>query len=158
MEDENYFRQGGEHHFAETAVYWRDFFLQAHRDFEALDGDIIAGFRHFNDAGLIEIITCGATHGYMPLLGTDESVVAQVKTGAAAHQRHLGRQPRGIWAPECGYRPAGLWQTPVIPEGSAVPWPSVYRIGVEQALAEAGIEFFFVDYPSHRRVRTLQSL
>ena len=124
LEDENYFRMGGEQHFAETAVYWRDFFLQALQDFEALEGDIIAGFRHFNDAGLIEIITCGATHGYMPLLGTDESIVAQVKTGVAAHQRHLGRQPRGIWAPECGYRPAGPWQTPVTPEGSAAPWPT----------------------------------
>jgi 1,4-alpha-glucan branching enzyme len=145
LEDENYFRMGGEQHFAETAVYWRDFFLQAHQDFEALDGDIVKGFRHFNDAGLIEIITCAATHGYMPLLGTDESVVAQVKTGVATHQRHLGRLPRGIWAPECGYRPAGPWQTPVTPEGSAAPWPAFSRIGVEQALAESGIEFFFVD-------------
>jgi len=145
LEDENYFRMGGEQHFAETAVYWRDFFLQAHQDFEALDGDIVKGFRRFNDAGLIEIITCGATHGYMPLLGTDESVVAQVKTGVAAHLRHLGRPPRGIWVPECGYRPAGLWQTPVTPEGSSAPWPPSNRIGVEQALAEAGIEFFVVD-------------
>ena len=145
LEDENYFRMGGEQHFAETAVYWRDFFLQAHQDFEALDGDIVKGFRHFNDAGLIEIITCAATHGYMPLLGTDESVVAQVKTGVATHQRHLGRLPRGIWAPECGYRPAGPWQTPVTPEGSAAPWPAFSRIGVEQALAESGIGFFFVD-------------
>jgi 1,4-alpha-glucan branching enzyme len=145
MEDENYFRQGGEHHFAETAVYWRDFFLLAHQDFEAFDGDIVKGFRRFNDAGLIDIITCAATHGYMPLLGTDESVVAQLKTGVAVHQRHLGRRPRGIWAPECGYRPAGLWQTPVAPEGSDAPWPPSERIGVEQALAEAGIDFFVVD-------------
>ena len=55
LEDENYFRQGGEQHFAEIAVYWRHFFLQALNDFEALDGDIVKGFRHFNDAGLIEI-------------------------------------------------------------------------------------------------------
>jgi 1,4-alpha-glucan branching enzyme len=145
LEDENYFRQGGEQHFAEIAVYWRDFFQQALNDFEALDGDIVKGFRHFNDAGLIEIITCCATHGYMPLLGTDESIVAQVKTGAVTHKHHLGREPRGIWVPECGYRPAGLWQAPVIPEGSTEPWPPFYRIGVEEALAQSGIEFFFVD-------------
>ena len=24
-----------------------------------------------------------------------------------------GRPPRGIWAPECGYRPAGQWDYPV---------------------------------------------
>jgi len=145
LEDENYFRQSGEHHFAETALHWRDFFLQALHDFEALDRDIIKGFRCFEEAGLIEIITCGATHGYMPLLGTDESVIAQVKTGIAAHRYHLGRTPRGMWSAECGYRPAGLWQPPVIPAGSSMPLPPFQRIGVEEALAESGIEFFIVD-------------
>lgn len=144
-EDEAYFRQSGDTHFAKTARYWREFFQQALDDFEALGRDIVKGFRYFNDAGLIEVITCGATHGYMPLLGTDESVVAQVKTGAATHRRHLGKDPKGIWAPECGYRPAGRWQTPVIPDGSSAPWPPFERIGVEEALAEGGIQFFFVD-------------
>lgn len=144
-EDEAYFRQNGDAHFAKTAHYWRDFFQQALDDFEALGRDIVKGFRYFNDAGLIEVITCGATHGYMPLLGTDESVVAQVKTGVATHKRHLGKAPKGIWAPECGYRPAGRWRTPVIPSGSSGPWPPFERIGVEEALAEGGLEFFFVD-------------
>lgn len=145
QEDEEYFRQSGDTHFAKTARYWREFFEQALSDFEALGRDIVKGFRYFNDAGLIEVVTCGATHGYMPLLGTDESVVAQVKTGVATHQRHLGRAPKGIWAPECGYRPAGRWQMPVVPEGSSAPWPPFERIGVEEALAEGGIQFFFVD-------------
>ncbi|HTX40519.1 MAG TPA: 1,4-alpha-glucan branching protein domain-containing protein [Acidobacteriaceae bacterium] len=145
QEDEAYFRQSGETHFAKTAQYWRGFFQQALDDFEALDGDIIRGFRYFNDAGLIEVVTCCATHGYMPLLGTDESVVAQVKTGVATHQRHMGRKPKGIWAPECGYRPAGMWQAPVTPSGSPQPWPAFDRIGVEEALAEGGLEYFFVD-------------
>ncbi len=145
QEDEAYFLQSGETHFARTAKYWRGFFQQALDDFEALGGDIIGGFRYFNDAGLIEVVTCGATHGYMPLLGTDESVVAQVKIGVATHRRHMGRKPKGIWAPECGYRPAGMWQTPVIPSGSSQPWAPFDRIGVEEALAEGGIEYFFVD-------------
>ena len=144
-EDEAYFRQNGDAHFAKTAHYWREFFQQALEDFEALGRDIVKGFRYFNDAGLIEVVTCCATHGYMPLLGTDESVVAQVKTGVATHQRHMGKSPKGIWAPECGYRPAGRWQTPVVPSGSSGPWPPYERIGVEEALAEGGIEFFFVD-------------
>ena len=145
LEDENYFRQGGEHHFAETALQWRDFYLQALDDFEALGRDIIQGFRRFNDAGLIDIITCTATHGYVPLLGTDESILAQIKTAVAAHRHYLGRPPRGIWAPECGYRPSGMWQLPAIPDGSTAPWPPFRRIGLEEALADAGIEFFFID-------------
>lgn len=145
QEDEAYFRQSGDTHFAATARYWRQFFEQAFSDFEALGRDIVAGFRYFNDAGLIEILTCCATHGYLPLLGTDESVGAQIKTGVATHLRHLGRRPSGIWVPECGYRPAGIWQTPVTPHNASGPWPPVHRIGVEEALAEAGLRYFFVD-------------
>ena len=144
-EDEAYFLQSGEGHLADTARYWHRFFSQALEDFRALDGNIIAGFRHFNDIGLIDIITCGATHGFMPLLGTDESVRAQIRTAVQTHVRHIGRHPRGIWAPECGYRPAGFWNYPVgMADGSPTP-PGFDRIGVEQALSESDIEFFFVD-------------
>lgn len=144
-EDEAFFMQSGEAHFAETARFWHRFFQDALDDFRALDGNMVARFRHFNDIGLIDVITCGATHGYMPLLGTDESVRAQIRTAVKTHQRHMGRHPRGIWAPECGYRPAGFWNYPVAPADGS-PTPSGFdRIGVEQALSESGIEFFFVD-------------
>jgi 1,4-alpha-glucan branching enzyme len=143
-EDEAFFLSINEAHYAETARFWHSFFSEAQNDFHALDSDIISGFRYFNDKGLIEIITCGATHGYMPLLGTDESVRAQVRTGVNTHKRHIGKAPRGIWAPECGYRPAGLWSYPVAnADGSEN--PSFERIGVEQALAESDLEYFFVD-------------
>jgi len=144
-EDEAFFIQSGETHLAETARFWHRFFQQALDDFRAFNGDIVAGFRHFNDIGLIEVITCGATHGFMPLLGTDESVRAQIRTAAATHKRHMGRHPRGIWAPECGYRPAGFWNYPVgMADGTPSP-DGFDRIGVEQALSESDIEFFFVD-------------
>lgn len=144
-EDEAFFIQSGETHLAETARFWYRFFSQALEDFHALNDDIVAGFRHFNDIGLIEVITCGATHGYNPLLGTDESVRAQIRTAVKTHKRHMGRHPRGIWVPECGYRPAGFWNYPVeFADGS--PKPAGFdRIGVEQALSESDIEFFFVD-------------
>jgi 1,4-alpha-glucan branching enzyme len=144
-EDENYFRQNGEHRFAETASFWEHFFKRTLKDFYDLDRDIVKGFRHFNESGAIEILTCAATHGYLPLLGTDESIAAQVMTGVATHERHLGRKPRGMWIPECGYRPSGRWQVPATASGDDLPWLPFERIGVEEALAEAGIEYFFVD-------------
>jgi 1,4-alpha-glucan branching enzyme len=144
-EDEAYFIQSGETHLAETARFWQRFFSQALEDFNGFDQNLIGAFRHFNDTGLIDIITCGATHGYMPLLGTDESVRAQIRTAVDTHIRHIGKHPRGIWAPECGYRPAGFWTYPVAnADGSPSP-PGFDRIGVEQALSESDIEFFFVD-------------
>ncbi len=144
-EDEAFFIQSGDLHLTETARFWGRFFSAALDDFNALDGNIIRGFRHFNDAGRIEILTCGATHGYFPLLGTDESVRAQVRTAVATHVRHLGSHPRGIWAPECGYRPAGFWNYPVLDGSAEQERPGFDRIGIEQSLSESNLDYFFVD-------------
>ena len=144
-EDEAFFTQSGETHYAETARFWQRFFNQTLEHFQALGGNIVSGFKHFHQAGFIEIITCGATHGYLPLLGTDESVRAQVRVAVQTHVRHLGEHPRGIWSPECGYRPAGPWSYPVAnADGSALA-PGFDRIGVEQAFAESRLNYFFVD-------------
>jgi 1,4-alpha-glucan branching enzyme len=144
-EDEAFFRQAGEDTFAETARFWHNFFTQALEDYNACERNIIRGFRHFNDTGLINIITSGATHGYLPLLGTDESVRAQVRTAVATHIRHIGKHPKGIWAPECGYRPAGFWNYPVDNADGSPTAPGFSRIGVEQVLSESNIDFFVVD-------------
>ncbi len=144
-EDEAFFQLTGEYGYAETARFWQRFFQDTLDQFQYLNGDIISSFRHFNDKGLIDIITCGATHGYMPLLGTDESVRAQIRTAVKTHERHIGKHPRGIWAPECGYRPSGFWNYPVANANGSAIAPGFERIGVEQALAESGLDFFFVD-------------
>jgi 1,4-alpha-glucan branching enzyme len=134
-------------HMVGVSRFWLHFYEQALRQFDELGSNIVRGFQHFYDSGAIEIITCGATHGYFPLLGTDASIRAQVKTGVETHERFFGRKPRGIWLPECGYRPAGSWQFPVSLNGFGSPQlrQPFYREGVEQILAEHGIEFFYVD-------------
>jgi 1,4-alpha-glucan branching enzyme len=71
---------------------------------------------------VLEIITCGATHGFLPLISTEESRRAQVEVAVANYKKHFGRQPRGIWLPECAY-----------------------ESGVEVLLKEAGIEYFISD-------------
>ena len=144
-EDEAYFTQAGEPRYAETARFWLAFFTQTLEAFQALDSNLVAAFRGFHERGLIEIITCAATHGYLPLLGTDASVRAQVRTAVKTHTRHFGAPPRGIWSPECGYRPAGPWQQPVQNADNSPAPAAADRIGVEQAFAESGLHFFFVD-------------
>ncbi len=145
QEDEAFFVQSGETHYAELARFWRRFFAEALADFQALNCSIVSGFRHFSETGHISIITCAATHGYLPLLGTDESVRAQIRVGVETHIRHLGVHPRGIWSPECGYRPAGPWTYPVGNADGSPPPPAFDRIGTEQAISESGLGFFFVD-------------
>ena len=68
--------------------------------------DLISVFKHFQDAGYLEIITCGATHGYFPILYVNEKTVrAQIAVGVQTYEKFFGRKPRGIWLPECGYIP-----------------------------------------------------
>ena len=68
--------------------------------------NLIQGFKHFQDIGVLEIITCGATHGYFPILYvTEQTVKAQIGVGVQTYQKYFGKKPRGIWLPECGYIP-----------------------------------------------------
>ena len=113
-------------HFRKVYDYWK-----------AINGDIIGKFREFQDQGYIEVITSAATHGYLPLLARDEAIRAQIANGVATYEKHFGRRPRGIWLPECAYRPAGEWE---LPGGR-----KVKRKGIEKFLEEFGIEYFFVE-------------
>ena len=68
--------------------------------------NLIEGFKYFQDKGFLEIITCGATHGYFPILYVNEKTVkAQIAVGVHTYEKFFGRKPRGIWLPECGYVP-----------------------------------------------------
>lgn len=68
--------------------------------------NLIQGFNHFQDIGVLEIITCGATHGYFPILYVNEKTIrAQIAVGVQTYEKYFGKKPRGIWLPECGYVP-----------------------------------------------------
>ena len=143
-EDERTFAAASEAHHAETARFWQRFYQTALDDFHTHSENIVAGFRRFHEAGLIDLIAGAATHGYLPLLGTDESVRAQIRTAVKTYIRHIGQAPSGIWVPECGYRPAGFWSYPVkATDGASL--GGFERIGVEQAVGESDLDFFFVD-------------
>jgi len=110
--------------FHALACFYRDRFCQARSDFhDRYRRDLVGGFRRLQDAGYLEIITCGATHGFLPLLQVQpEAVRAQITVAAAHYRQTFGRDPYGIWLPECGYFP-----------------------GLEKYLAAEGIKYFFVD-------------
>lgn len=114
--------------------------LERLRDtWESIGRDIIGELRRLQFAGRIEIATCAATHGLLPLLARDESIRLQLAVGAHEHRRLFGSYARGVWLPECAYRPSGEW-TPIpgFPPGRA-------RCGIERFLTERGLEYFFAD-------------
>ena len=71
---------------------------------EKYSGNIIDRFKYLLDSGSLDIITCAATHGYLPILRENpETVVGQIKTAVRHHQSIFNVRPLGIWLPECAY-------------------------------------------------------
>lgn len=135
------FAQTGHEHLEKLADMWVKWYNESKEYFDAgISRDIIGGFKQLQDDGHLEIITCAATHGYLPLLGTDESIDAQVRVGKETYRRHFGRDPKGIWLPECAYRPSYEWSSP-IPD-----YPKTFfRKGIEEFLFKYDIQYFIVD-------------
>ncbi|MFW6022238.1 MAG: glycoside hydrolase family 57 protein [Halanaerobiaceae bacterium] len=73
---------------------------------EKYNNDLLKAYKEFQERGKIEIITCAATHGYLPMMLTEEAINAQVKIGVDTYQRYFGKKPEGIWLPECAFSPA----------------------------------------------------
>ena len=71
---------------------------------EKCSGDLIERFKNLNITENLDIITCAATHGYLPILRENpETVLGQIKTAIRSHEIIFGKRPLGIWLPECAY-------------------------------------------------------
>lgn len=132
-------------HHIYLAQYWQQWYSARLYDFrEKYNRSIIGGLKQLQDDGVIEIMTCGATHGYFPLLATERSINLQIKLAVENYRRHFGREPRGIWLPECAYRPSYNWK-------SLIPVHPFHverlRPGIEQLVASHGIQYFVIDEP-----------
>jgi 1,4-alpha-glucan branching enzyme len=153
--------------FAEVARFYLDEFQDIRRIFRDVYGsDLRRAFKRHRDVGKLEIITCGASHGFLPLMDTvPEAVRAQVQIAVQHHRKALGCQPRGIWLPECGYLPGhdrflaaeGIQFSFLEAHGleDAHPRPSW---GVHAPiLSPAGVAFFGRDMESSRQVWSAES-
>jgi 1,4-alpha-glucan branching enzyme len=109
--------------FFRLAAMYRNRFEVCYRRFESMGRNLLNGFRHFQRSGRLEIITCGATHGFLPnLRHSRRSVEAQLEIAVANYRKHFGVDPWGIWLGECGY-----------------------YAGLDRAIRDAGLRYFFTD-------------
>ncbi len=131
--------QSGDTELIPLAAFWKSRVETLQATWRQIGGDLIGAFRRHAAAGRLELISSAATHGFLPLLGRDESIRLQLLVGRAEHVRRFGELPRGCWVPECAYRPRGPWQ----PLPSATPVAD--RPGIEEHLSYAGFRWFFVD-------------
>ncbi len=65
--------------------------------------DLLAGFRHHQDAGGLHIVTCGATHGLLPLMAHGRGAT-RAGRGRARTTASTSGAAAGIWLAECAYR------------------------------------------------------
>ena len=94
--------------------------------------DILGSFKWFQDEGMIELITCGATHGFLPLFESDSAVFSQIQLAVDTHKKYFKQDPKGIWLPECAYRPKDNRNGNL-------------RESIDYWLNCSNIEYFFVD-------------
>jgi len=106
------------------AQMYRRLFEEARQTFTQRCGmSLLNAFKEHARAGHLELITCGATHGFLPALSTEPAAVrAQVFSAVREHERIFGQKPQGFWLPECGY-----------------------YAGLEKVLAQAGLRYFLMD-------------
>ncbi len=128
------FEREGNPHLRYLAEFYLHWYEDIKRTFDERFGrDLIGAFKTLQDEGYVEVITSAATHGYLPLLSRDSSIYGQIRAGIECYRRHFGREPSGIWLPECAYRPAYITDDGTI------------RPGLERFLNELGLKVFFAE-------------
>ena len=117
-------RTASDARFNATARMYHERFAACRATFvDVHDANLIKAFADLQRKGVLEIVTCGATHGYLPTMAVNPPAVrAQIQVAAQSYRSFFDADPAGIWLPECGYYP-----------------------GVERYLEECGIGYFFTD-------------
>lgn len=91
-------------HLFMLAKMYQQHFKETEELFLKYNKNLIDAFKELQYKGVLELITCGATHTFLPLFQEfPEAVAAQVKLAVQTHQELFESQPAGIWLPECGY-------------------------------------------------------
>ncbi|MDY7022101.1 MAG: glycoside hydrolase family 57 protein [Cyanobacteriota bacterium] len=110
-------------HLRYLAEHYIQEFKEVQDFWERYQGDLVGAFKQFQDTNNLEIITCGATHGYLPLMKMyPQAVWAQIKVACEHYEENFGCPPRGIWLPECAYFD-----------------------GLDRQIADAGLRYFLTD-------------
>ncbi|HHZ19461.1 MAG TPA: DUF1957 domain-containing protein [Firmicutes bacterium] len=93
-------------HYAAVAEFYRRRLREiGHAFHEKYRTDLLAPLKKLKELGHLEIITTGATHGFLPLMATEEAKYAQLHLALDYFEAKFGWRPSGIWLPECGYCP-----------------------------------------------------
>ncbi len=97
----------GDSRFAPIATFYREELARVRKTWDRHRGDVLSGLVRHWDAGRLELITCSATHCYLPgMLPAREGIRPQLDLGVRGFEAIVGRTPLGMWLPECAYHPS----------------------------------------------------
>lgn len=127
---------------------------------EQYDCNLVKAFAAFQEQGVLEIIASGATHGYLPLMDQEQAVEAQISVGVNWYIKQFGREPKGMWLPECGYAPGidrylhkyGIQYVILDTHGVLHSKPKPRYAVFAPILTESGVAFFGRDIESSKQV------
>ena len=92
--------------FRPIAQFYVEHLVEVRRTWDRIRGDVVGALVGHADDQEIDLISCSATHAYLPgLLATRRALRAQLRVGMRAFEHLTGRRPQGIWLPECAYSP-----------------------------------------------------
>jgi len=113
------------HHDSYLSRFYLEWSRQALHSFtNRYNRNLAQRLRELTTARVIEPLAGAASHAYLPLLGREESVRAQIEYGALHTAQSLGR-PEGVWLPGSGW-----------------------RLGIEAAISDVGVRYVVVDRSS----------
>jgi 1,4-alpha-glucan branching enzyme len=116
-------RLWGDSRFAPVASFYKEHLGRMRRVWDRHRGDVVAGLVRHWDAGRLELLTCSATHCFLPaMLPAREGIRPQLELGVRGFEKLVGRRPTGAWLAECAYDPS-----------------------FDEAIAQAGIRFTLLD-------------
>lgn len=154
-------RLWGDERFAPVAQFYVEHLAEVRRKWDEIHGDVVSALVRHADAGRIDLITCSATHAYLPgLLPSHEAIRAQLRLGMKAFEKATGRKAAGMWLPECAYSPdfdddlaeAGVRYTLLDTHGIELARPRP-PFGIHAPIASpSGVAFFGRDVESSRQV------
>ncbi len=86
--DTDEFQASGNDEFAKLSKRWSQLYGSVKEQFtERFNQDLVGGYKSLQDKKAIEIITSGISHGYLPLLGKEETVYAQIRAGQEIYKK-----------------------------------------------------------------------
>jgi 1,4-alpha-glucan branching enzyme len=87
-------------HLQYLAEHYAKEFNHVRHVWENYSGNLVTAFKQYQDSNNLDIITCGATHGYLPLMKMyPEAVWAQIQVAAEHYEDTFGRPPKAFGYP-----------------------------------------------------------